>query len=366
MACVVISLAMVVTACGKKEEEIVAEDVVRPVKTMTVGSMDVSFRQTYPGRVRAAKRADLAFQVDGPLIQLPVDEGQQVKKNDLIARIDPKDFQTILRSAEGQLAKAKAALQLAQSEYDRVMRIREKDPGAVSESMVDRRREGVNKAQADIQSVQATVDAAKDKLTYTYLRAPFSGVIAKRYVDNFQEVRAKQPIVSLQDVSEIEILVDVPEMAMTRVRRGEVNVVAEFAASPEKHYPLTLKEYSTQADPRTQTYQIVFAMPSPEDVRILPGMTASVHRAGSVGIEEERPAIPAIAVFADEAGDSNVWVVDQESLTLHRREVTVGELTGTENIKIVAGLESGEMIAISGVSRLREGMKIRPVDKIEF
>jgi multidrug efflux system membrane fusion protein len=103
LACVVLSLAMFVTACGKKEEEIVTQEVVRPVKTIKVGSMDVSFRQTYPGRVRAAKRADLAFQVDGPLIKLPVDEGQEVKKNDLIARIDPKDFQTNLRNAEGNL-----------------------------------------------------------------------------------------------------------------------------------------------------------------------------------------------------------------------------------------------------------------------
>ncbi len=289
-----------------------------------------------------------------------------MKKNDLIARIDPKDFQTNLRNAEGQLAKAKAALQLAQSEYDRVVRIREKDPGAVSESMVDRRREGVNKAQADIQSVQAAVDAAKDQLSYTYLRAPFSGVIAKRYVDNFQEVRAKEPIVSLQDVSEIEILVDVPEMTMTRVKRGDVNVVAEFAAAPGNEYPLTLKEYSTEADPRTQTYRVVLTMPSPQDLRVLPGMTASVHRAGIVEAEGDIYVVPAIAVFADEAGNSNVWVVDSESMTTRRREVTVGELTGTENIEIVEGLESGEVIAISGVSRLREGMEVRPVDKIEF
>ncbi len=232
--------------------------------------------------------------------------------------------------------------------------------------MVDRRREGVNKAQADIQSVQAAVDAAKDQLSYTYLRAPFSGVIAKRYVDNFQEVQAKEPIVSLQDVSEIEILVDVPEMTMTRVKRGDLDVVAEFAAAPGNDYPLTLKEFSTEADPRTQTYRVVLTMPSPEDLRVLPGMTASVHRAGIVEAEGDMYVVPAIAVFADEAGKSNVWVVDSESMTVHRREVSIGELTGTENIEIVEGLESEEMIAISGVSRLREGMKIRPVDKIEF
>jgi len=366
LVCLIAGLAFLLASCGKKEEETATKEVVRPVKTMKIASADEAFRQTYPGRVRAAKRADLAFQVDGPLIELPVDEGQAVKKGDLVARIDPKDFQTNLRNAEGQMAKAEAALQLARSEYERVQRIREKDPGAVSEAMIDRRREAVNKAQADIKSVKAAVDAVKDQLSYTYLRAPFPGVIAKRYVDNFQEVRAKQPIVSLQDVSEIEILVDVPELIIARARRGDAQAVAEFEATPGQEYELTLKEYSTEADPRTQTYRLVLTMPAPEGVNILPGMTANVHGIKPPGDAEDRFVIPAIAVFGDEAGDSNVWVVDQESMTVHRRKVITGDLTGMDRIQIVDGLQSGEMIGVSGVSQLREGMKIRPVEKIEF
>ncbi len=365
MACLVIFSAFLMSACGKKEET-ATKEIIRPVKTMVVASTEEALKQTYPGKVRAAQRADLAFQVDGPLIKLPVGEGQEAKKGQLLARIDPRDFQVNLRNAEGQLAKAEAALQLAKSEYDRVLRIREKDPGAVSGSMVDRRREAVNKAQADIKSLKAAVDAAKDQLSYTYLRAPFSGVIAKKYVDNFQEVRAKQPIVSLQDVSEIEILIDLPEMVMATIRGGAVNVVVEFAAAPGEQYPLTLKEVSTEADPKTQTYQVVLSMPAPKKVRILPGMTANVHRAGPVEAGSDRLFIPAIAVFGDEAGGSQVWVVDQEAVTVHRRKVTTGDLTGRDRIEVVDGLHSGEMIAISGVSQLREGMKIRPVEKIEF
>nr|NIO08507.1 efflux RND transporter periplasmic adaptor subunit [Deltaproteobacteria bacterium] len=292
--------------------------------------------------------------------------GQAIEKGDLVARIDPKDFQTNLRNAEGQMAKAEAALQLARSEFERVQRIREKDPGAVSEAMIDRRREAANKAQADIKSVKAAVDAAKDQLSYTYLRAPFSGVIAKRYVDNFQEVRAKQPIVSLQDVSEIEILIDVPELVMARATRGDAKAVAEFEAVPGQEYELTLKEYSTEADPRTQTYRLVLTMPAPEGVNILPGMTANVHGSKPPGDAGDRFVIPAIAVFGDESGNSNVWVVDQESMTVRRRKVTTGDLTGTDSIQIVDGLQSDEMIAVSGISQLREGMKIRPVEKIEF
>ena len=366
LVCLIAGLALLLASCGNKEEKTVAKDVVRPVKTMRIISAEEVSKQTYPGKVRAAKRVDLAFQVDGPLIELPIDEGQAVKKGDLVARINPKDFKTNVRNAEGQLEKAKAALDLAKSEYDRVVRIQEKDAGAVSASMVERRRQAVSKAEADMGSLKATVDAAKDRLSYTYLRVPFSGVIAKRYVDNFEEVRAKQPIVSLQDLSDIEILVDLPELAVATVRKGNVEVVAEFAAAPEKEYPLTLKEFSTEADLKTQTYQVVLTMPAPQDVRILPGMTASVHQAGFFEAGEDWFVIPAIAVFGDEAGEPNVWVVDQESMTVHRRKVSTGDLTGTDNIQIDDGLRTGDMIAVSGISQLQEGMKIRPVEKIEF
>jgi len=366
IVCLIAAFAFFLTSCGKKEEPKATKEVVRPVKTMTVTSAGEALKRTYPGTVRAAQRADLAFQVDGPLIKLPVEEGQKVKKGDLIARIDPRDFQTNLRNAEGQLARDEAALTLAQSEYDRVLRIQKRDPGAVSGMMVDEKREGVNKAKANIKSLEASVDAAKLQLSYTYLRAPFSGVIATRHVDNFQEVRAKQPIVTLDYISHLEILVDLPELAMATVREGGGKAVAEFESAPGKEFPLTLKEYATRADPKTQTYRIVLTMPAPEGIRILPGMTANVHGSEPTGGEVEQFVIPAIAVFGDEVGKSHVWVVDPQTDTVHRKAVTTGDLTGTESIQIDDGLESGEVIVVSGVSRLREGMKIRPVDRIEF
>ena len=360
-------LLVFVTSCGKKEEKVPEKKVVRPVKIMTIMSSEEAFKRKFPGKVRASKRVELAFQVGGPLIKLPIEEGQNVKRRQLLARIDPRDFQTNLRNAEGGLGKVKAALQLAQTEYERVVRIRKKDPGAVSQAMVDRRREAVNKAQADIQSLQASVDAAKDQLSYTYLRAPFSGVISRRYVDNYQEVRAKQPIVSLDDISSLEILVDVPEIVMASVRKsGPTKVVAEFAAAPGRQFPLTIKEYATRADPRTQTYQVTLQMPRPKGINILPGMTATVH--GSPPVEQkgdDRFVVPAIAVFADEAGTSHVWVVDKDAMKVNKRKVTTGDLTGTDSIQILEGLQSGEKIAITGVAQLREGMQVRDLSELE-
>jgi RND family efflux transporter MFP subunit len=168
-------------------------------------------------------------------------------------------------------------------------------------------------------------------------------------------------------MSSLEILVDLPEIVVACMRErdpgSKAGAHAEFVASPGEEYPLSIKEFATRADPQTQTYQVVFRMERPEDVIILPGMTATVvGEPPACGEEESFFVIPAIAVFADDQGGSNVWVVKPEEMTLARRKITTGHLTGEASIQITEGLQSGEMIAVSGVSQLREGMKVRPFD----
>lgn len=364
LVCLIVIPAFLLISCGKKEEK-VEEEVVRPVKTLTITASGQFEGLRLPGKVRATQRVNLAFNnVGGRLIQLPIEgrEGKTVKKGELLAHIDPKDFKVDLRKTEGRLKEINSVLNLAKSEYKRVLRIREKDPGAVSQASVDRKREAVVKAQGRLKSLQAAVDDAKNKLSYTYLRAPFTGVIAKRYVDNFQEVKPKQSIASLQDISSVEILVDVPEnvMAVTKAE-GEhgVTAVAIFPTAPDKQFPLSLKEAASDADPATQTYQVVLVMPQPEGINILPGMTTTVLASTTERKIHKTPIIiPAIAVVADPESKNHVWVVDTKSMTVHQREVQVGTLTGSENINIMEGLKDGETIVIAGMLSLQEGMQV--------
>ncbi len=364
---VIAGLVLLLAACGKDEEPQAAKEAVRPVKMMTVTSSTDAAQLKFPGMVRAAKRADLAFQVGGTLKLFPVDEGQVVKMGQLIGQLDQRDFQNSLRIAQGQLDKAKAALESAQSEYERILRIQKQDPGAASESMVVKRREAVDQSRAQVVSAQAAVDTARDQLSYTTLKAPFGGLVSKRYVDNYQEIRAKEPVVSLDDLSSVEILVDVPELIVATFKEGEeTRVTAEFATVPGKQYPLKIKERASRADPKTQTYQVVFRMPQPDDINVLPGMTATVT--GSTRMQQEAKeefVVPAIAVVADAAGIPNVWVIDKKTMKVQRRAVKTGDLRGSDSIEIVEGLKSGETIAISGVSRLREGMQVSDLSQME-
>lgn len=363
---VLLAAAALLTACAKEEVPEVRQTV-RPVKLLTVVSSGEALERSFPGRVRAARRVDLAFQVGGPLTELKADEGEKVKKGQVLARIDPRDFETAVKNAGGQMARAKAAFSRARSEYERIKRIRDTDPGAASESMLVRRREGMAQARADIDSLEATVKAARDSLADTYLRAPFDGVVSKRYVENFQEVRPKETILSIDDVSMVEIVVDVPELLMARVRDDRTGKIhAEFAGAPGKRYAMEIKEYTTRADPATQTFQVVLEMPQPEDLNVLPGMTATVSGSRPSETAATSPfVIPAFAVFADDGGQSRVWTLNAKEMTVKSRKVQTGRLTGTESIEILDGLTSGEIIAITGVARLQEGMQVRDLAKME-
>jgi RND family efflux transporter MFP subunit len=188
-------------------------------------------------------------------------------------------------------------------------------------------------------------------------------LIAQRFVDNFQNVKPKQPILALEDITQVEILIDVPENVVAVVRDTEdekIKPVAQFPTAPGEQYPLQLKEYATRADSATQTYQVVLQMPQPEGLNIFPGMTATVTLAlGSSAAPDSSIMIPAIAVVAKPDGASFVWEVDSKEMTVHQRDVKVGPISGSENIRILEGLKGGEKIAVAGVLKLQEGMKVR-------
>jgi multidrug efflux system membrane fusion protein len=367
--CLLAVLTLILAACSKKAEEAPAE-VIRPVKIMNVAAETNVSGLNFPGTVRASQRVELAFQiVGGRLIELPIEgkEGQEVKQDELLARIDPKDFETNLRNVQGRLEEAVASLDLAKSEYARVKKIQDQDPGAVSGADIDRKREAVNAMEGRIRSLRAEVEAAKDQLNYTYLKAPFAGLIAQRFVDNFQDVKPKQPILALEDISQVELLVNVPEniIALTKSAKGEdIRAVVQFPTAPGKQFPLQLKEYATKSDPATQTYQVVLQMPQPEDINIFPGMTASVTLSlGSSAAPDKQMLIPAIAVVAKPDGTSYVWVVDPKEMMVHSQNVNVGAITGSKDIQILEGLKGGETIVVAGVLKLQEGMKVRLWDQ---
>jgi len=191
------------------------------------------------------------------------------------------------------------------------------------------------------------------------LRAPFAGIVASRYVENYQNVRKDEPIVNLQNLSEIEIVVDLPETLLNQARQGqEVQVQASFESLPGKSFTLSLKEVNTQPDPQTQTYATKFTMKRPEGILLLPGMTAEVGILRKAAAETgEAPAffnIPSGAVSARQGGTQSVWALDEKTMTVRSVPVTVVGFQG-EKATVTGDLSVGSRIVSVGANFLQEG-----------
>jgi multidrug efflux system membrane fusion protein len=351
----VVGLSMILAACGKEESSAELKDVVRPVKVVVLKGTAGAKQRQFPGKVQAGERVDLSFRVSGTLKELSIKEGQKVNKGASIGRLDQSDFRSTRNAAQAEYDKSKANFARAEQLIDK---------GHISKSDYDKL-----KAKQDVSL--ADLEKTRKALSDTILHAPFAGVIAKQFVQNFQDVQAKQPIVSLQDTNDLEVVVDVPErLVAMKSDRGDVELIAIFDAVPDRQFALKIKEFSTEADPNTQTFRYVLSMPQPEGINVLPGMSVTVQATQPEGLDAAAKAIefalPAVAVAADDAGNPYVWVVDQSNKTVHQRKVVLGQLTGSDSLRITQGLAAGEMVAVSAVSRLRAGMTIRPVDRIEF
>jgi len=232
-----------------------------------------------------------------------------------------------------------------------------------------------DRLEAEFKSAQAALETAQQDLTYTELKAPFDGSVARRLVERFEEVQAKQPIAVLQNVNRLEVKFDVPESIIRGVRasrketgtdaRNGVRVFATFVDQPGREYPLVFKEISTKADPQTQTFEATYLMDQWEKGVVLPGMTASVtvDLAGYVDTAVV-VTVPVSAVVGDYKLAPQVWTVDESSMTVSPRAVKIGRLSGNE-IELLEGIEPGTRIVTAGTPFLAEGMKVRLMPDIE-
>ena len=338
---------------------------VEPRLVMAARVLDTSglLERTFPGRAKASQQVNLSFRVSGPLITLPVVVGDRVKAGDVLARIDPNDFQARLDTLQGELDTAQAQAILSQKEYERGIEIDAKGTGLISKSEVDKRRGARDRSKAQVQALTASVKLAQDNLSYTELKAPFDGTVVATYVDNFEDVLAKQPIVRLLNPTRIELDISVPESLIGYAPYVE-EVSVSFDALPGKEIKAAIKEIGSEASEATRTYPVTLVMNQPEGAEILPGM------AGRASIVSRPPAdsallgieIPATAVFSgDDADKSFVWVVDEASKTLSRREVQIGKLAQF-GVLIKDGLKPGEWIVVKGVHSVEEGQLVRILD----
>ena len=334
----------------KPQEE---AELVRPLKTVMVkGGMSERTYQ-YLGVVEAADEAALSFDVSGALISLDVKKGDRVEAGQLLAGLDPRDF-------ENTLAVARAEAEQARIDLERLR------PAAATGAV---QAQQLTAAEAAATTTTARVRIEEKALADTKLLASFEGVIADVLVENYENVTAKEAVVILQATDYVDVTVDVPESRAAQVdpkRARDRKIGSTFKMSldyfPDRTFNVELKEFKTQADRLTLSYKVTFTMPRPEDVTLLPGMPATITETKPIDAgAADAFLLPADAVPVDTAGTYFVWSLAGEQdgvFTIERTDVEVGEMTGDE-IVVKSGVSEGDRIAAAGVHILKEGQKVR-------
>ena len=340
---ILILVSTAVVSCDSADVEMVSEPTVRPVKMITLESASDVETSRYPVTVDAGQNSDLSFQVSGMIAEIAVDEAQEVSAGDLIARLDQRDFQS-------QASSARAQFQNAEEEYQRAVRLAEGN--AIATSVLEQRE-----AQRDV--ARAQLDSAEKALEDTVLRAPFAGVIAQVPASERQTIAAGELAASLINLETLEVTVNLPARVVAESQEVEDRgSFVTLEAAPDKRLVATFKEATLLADTASQTYGVTFTFEPPENLVILPGMNATIELTSARQSQSLRKSVPLTAIASD--GESTyVWVVDQDLMTVSRREVTIVDGIG-ETVIVTEGLAAGETIATAGASFLADGMQVRP------
>jgi multidrug efflux system membrane fusion protein len=334
--------ALLLAGCREAPQTSQPVTMAKPALTEVVVSQRTS-DLTFNGVVRAAQRADLAFRISGRLTNITVQEGDQVKKGQLLATLDARDAKTTLEAASLELKNT-------EQEYNRAKTIFVKTQ-AISKAELDKVTTRYNLAKN-------RVEETKRQLEYTQITAPFDGIISSKALENFSQVQANQVIMTLQDLKDLEVVIEIPHRVMLSGVRN-TRAIAELSAIPGHQFNLELRTYSTQASSDSQTYSVVLGFDDLKGYRVMPGMSAkviSVHE--NTENEVMLITIPITALVPDNQGKQFLWVVNSESKA-EKRHVEIGTVY-KDRVVIKEHLQPGETVIVAGVSSVKEGMQVRP------
>lgn len=318
-----------------------AEGAAKPVKLIVVQETSPGFSRQFFGRVAARQTVDLAFQVAGQIVDMPVTEGFVIPKDELIAELDREPFQR--RYDRAVLQKEQADRTLA-----RLSRLRGTTASQVA----------VDDAETAAQLAQIAVRDAEYDLEQATLTAPFDALVSSRSVEAFTTVSAGTPIVRIHDMSELRIEVDVPEILFQRSgRQNDIEVTAKFPVSDEV-FPLQIREFDAESSSVGQTFRIQFGLTPPEGLQILPGSSVTVN----VQVQDNQTGIviPNTAIVPDAEGAIGVMVfspVGADEGTVRRVPVSI-EPTQTGDVRVLSGLSDGDEIVVAGGAALTDGQTV--------
>ncbi len=332
-----LSLA-IMTGCGGGKER---KEEVRKVNVAEVKAGSVKDRVTFPGTTRSAEEVNISFRISGPLTKVTVKEGDYVRKGQLIATMDARDY-------ELQLAATKA-------EYDRIKGDAERVTAMYKEGTTT--AQNYDYARYGLQQVTQKLANHRNQLADTRLLSPISGFVKERLHEAGETVSAGMPIVSISSGDRIEVEINVSARDYARMQQ-----LSDFRCTINAlgNEPMVLERIRTSAMANaTQLYTLRFAIKGKYDRRLLtPGMSALVS-AMTTADDSTDVTIPSSAI-TNKDGHTFVFLYSAKTGKITGKDIEVKEIN-TDGTALVSGLSAGNTIVITGVRYLTEGQQVEPV-----
>ncbi|CAM4193571.1 efflux RND transporter periplasmic adaptor subunit [Vibrio neonatus] len=349
--CLLGALAMTLVGCEKPVVEPIQH--VSKVEVLQLGKPQASDRIYFPAVAQAALRSHLSFQVSGEISELVVNEGDRVQKGDLLAQLDPRDFKIAVDNARASYA-------AINSQYKRSKPLVAK--GLLAQSQFDELA-----AQRSIALVDLKL--AELYLKFTTLKAPIDGIISRVNVDRFENIQVGQQIVNIHSTDDVEVLIQVPDRLFIHqpTQRDLRKVTAKVKVESGNVYDAKIKEFTTEPDPATGTYNRTLIMPMPEKEIILDGMalevTAKSSDAGlNVSFGSDIPLSAVVNTDGDSLDRSETYVWVLEGNKVRKQHIKLGKMRD-KTVQVVSGLQGAEQIVVKGLSKLREGSVVEVIKK---
>jgi len=342
-----VAATLLLSACSRPAPP---EEPIRAVKVITVGTAAMGSGAEFAGEVRAQVESRLGFRVGGKIVRRQAELGQRVKAGEILAQLDPQDYQLAAQAARAQVTAARTNRDLAAADFKRYKDLREQN--FISGAELERRDATLKAAQAQLEQAQAQGSAQGNQAAYTTLVADVSGVVTAVEAEPGQVVSAGTPVVRIAQDGPRDVVFSVPEDKVALIRPGSgVDVRAWSARDSLKGI---VREVAASADPVTRTFSVKVALPTKGALAL--GTTVAVlpqalDRAGAQVIK-----LPTSALRQD-GQSSAVWVLDTASMTVRLQPIQIATADGND-VVVAGGLQPGMLVVSAGVHVLSPGQKV--------
>ena len=349
-ALTLVAAALALTACSKPAPP---EEPIRSVKVITVGVDTMRSGAEFAGEVRARVESRLGFRVAGKMVRRQAELGQRVKAGDVLAQLDPQDYQLAAVAGQAQVVAASTNRDLAAADFKRFKELRDKN--FISGAEMERRDATLKAAQAQLDQAQAQSKGQGNQAAYTRLVADVSGVITAVEAEQGQVVAAGTPVLRIAQDGPRDVVFSVPEDKVALIKVGSgVDVQAWAGKSALKGL---VREVAASADPVTRTFTVKVGLEAsdPKDMLAL-GTTVSIipHAFDRSGVQVIK--LPTSAL-RQEGKTSAVWVLDTTTMTVKLQPIQIATADGND-VVIASGLQPGMQVVSAGVHVLSPGQKV--------